>query len=304
MTHRSIANRVEALESLHPSDAMIVQSVGGALAELPKERLALLRKLFEALNADELAPDDRKRFDAVIADLKAGKIDADGAFRVFERVLEGQSSTEHSGVRSMTDSTPQHIPSVIAVHEAGHAVVAHYLEQLPDDAKISIVPGSHDWWAGIVEIPNPLADHGWDFRYGSNENLIGLPEQDATRRFEELENINARYRQEAEHRVMAFLAGYIAGKRVDTKHGDGEDKPDHSQAWRLVESIVESFPEKVRDDKVLDATWAWLEARTRALLEQRWNSVMELARQLDCQGTLSGAEAASAIARGIESATP
>ena len=88
MTHRSIANRVEALESLHPSDARIVQSVGGALAELPKERLALLRKLFEALNADELAPDDRERIDATAADLKAGKIDADGAFNVFAMVLE------------------------------------------------------------------------------------------------------------------------------------------------------------------------------------------------------------------------
>jgi hypothetical protein len=91
MTRQTITGRVEALERLRSSDAQILHSLG-AITELPIDRLKLLRKLFEALNADELAPDDKKRFDAVIADLKAGKIDADGAFRVFADVMEPKAA--------------------------------------------------------------------------------------------------------------------------------------------------------------------------------------------------------------------
>lgn len=176
----------------------------------------------------------------------------------------------------------------VAIHEAGHVVVAWRLDLLPDDHPLTITPGTLSTgirFLGKVETRDPAVSHDFDFRYGDrrpamteDEYQVGLGKQ-------------ALYREEVEHEVMVLLAGWEALRIEDPKASSEITEHDHHQAQQQVERLAESRDEPGDWDAQLEAYWTWLETRARLLLLAHWNYVLAVAALLEERGTISTREA-------------
>lgn len=200
-----------------------------------------------------------------------------------------------------------------AYHEAGHAIVAHYFEWLGDDKKVTIIPNHDEGWLGLCEHHSPLSEFNPDeLQSGVSPKWEqGQSLDDREKEVNANEAEQARRREETERVAMVALAGGVAEKTYDPDSDLGYCANDNRDALDLIELLINSRSEpggtfvQAADDTLElseygEAYWGWLRARTKALLDHRWDHVKLVAKALLEKDELMGDEIADLIWNHIE----
>jgi hypothetical protein len=106
----------------------------------------------------------------------------------------------------------------------------------------------------------------------------------------------ARMMRHIDHAIIIALAGSLAQKRYSPRSPMGGAHSDYREAGDLIC--------RVYDGKVAATYWAYMEARTEALVERQWAPIKRLARALLERETMTGREILAVLNADLSAGSP